>query len=332
MKIKHLGENGKSTMILITGGLGYLGARISEHLLKSGYDIRLSTSRKDVHVPPKLAGADVAEMDLTDAGSLKAACSGVDSIIHLAAMNAQTCAGDPEQALIINGLGTLKLLRAATEQGVNNFIYFSTAHVYGAPLVGHISEASLPRPVHPYSITHRVAEDYVFEYCQREEINGAVLRLSNAVGSPISKDADCWMLVVNDIARQIINDKVISLRSAGNTLRDFVPIDDVCRAISFLLDGSVYNSTCETFNIGGGRALTLRELAELMAERSTVVLGYMPEIRFLEGDMPSKQGSSTLEYSVDKIKHAGCCFQHDLVCEIDQLLINCKRWYVNDDV
>jgi UDP-glucose 4-epimerase len=84
-------------------------------------------------------------MDLTNDREVRAACEGMDTIIHLAALNEHESLADPMGALLVNGAGTLKLLEAAIAEGVRRVIYFSTAHVYGSPLIGRITEATVPR-------------------------------------------------------------------------------------------------------------------------------------------------------------------------------------------
>ena len=192
-------------MVLITGGSGYLGGRIAVHLESLGYQVRIGKSVEN--------DSNGFPLDLTDEHSINSACEGVSSIIHLAAMNAQSCDNNPEKALLINGLGTLKLLKSAKKNKVSKFLYFSTAHVYRSPLIGKISEDLLPRPKHPYSITHRVAEDYVIGGVDQKRLSASVFRLTNAVGSPITPKANCWTLVVNDFCRQVVTSNSIKVYS-----------------------------------------------------------------------------------------------------------------------
>ena len=312
-------------MILITGGLGYLGSRIAEYLLKSGYKIKLATSRTDPKIPIELSNCEIVTIDLLDIESLKKSCENVSTIIHLAALNTQACAKDPEQALLINGLGTLKLLKAASKIGVSKFIYFSTAHVYGAPLEGNISENSLTNPLHPYSITHRLAEDYLNEYSQSGKMSGVTFRLSNAFGAPILKDSDCWMLVANDLTKQVVTDNVMQIRSNIRIQRDFVPITDVCKAVEFILKSSLLKNY-DVFNVGSGYTMTLEDMAVLIADRSDKVLGIKPEIKF-SGKGCLLEKYRKLHYSTKKLLNLGCVFENNINHEIDNLLLSCIRWY-----
>ena len=295
--------------VLVTGGTGYLGGRIVEYLTKKG--IYVSVCSRDVFVSDE---------------SLDAACHNITAIIHLAAMNAQECAKAPE-ALMVNGLNSLRLLNAAKRMGVSKFIYFSTAHVYGSPLVAELDEKSLPRPMHHYSITHRVAEDYVLEASARGEIFGVVFRLTNAVGSPVSQDANCWMLVVNDLCRQAVVDKKMVLLSDQSVLRDYLPISSVTAAIFFMLGQSIKNnSSGEIYNLSSGATLTLRDITDLIVDRTIEVLGFRPEVDFSSKRERENGGVEQFVVLNSKLKVAGFNIETDIENEIDQLLLNCRNW------
>jgi len=140
-------------MILITGGLGYLGGRIAKYLLNSGERVRVASRRSATKFElEKLNDCEFVAINLLDRDSLEAACHGVKSIVHLGAMNAKDSEERPDEALMVNGLGSLKLIESAIKKNVKNFLYFSTVHIYGFPLKGVISESTVPRPLHPYSI------------------------------------------------------------------------------------------------------------------------------------------------------------------------------------
>jgi len=302
-------------MVLITGGSGYLGGRIAVHLERLGYQVRIGKSVEN--------DSNGFPIDLTDDHSINIACEGVSSIIHLAAMNAQSCDNNPEKALLINGLGTLKLLKSAKKNKVSKFLYFSTAHVYRSPLIGKISEELLPRPLHPYSITHRVAEDYVIGDVYQQRLSASVFRLTNAVGSPITPQVNCWTLVVNDFCRQVVTSNSIKVYSNKFLQRDFIPISSICSVVSSSLDSNVLDG--EIVNLSSGVAITLQSLAIMIADRSEVVLGFKPRISFLGSS--TEVGTSELIISNSKLSNLGFKVDSNLSDEIDQLLLNCNKWF-----
>jgi UDP-glucose 4-epimerase len=310
-------------MVLISGGLGYLGGRIAKYLLDSGFQVRIGSSRSHPDVPSDLLSCEIVICDLSDKRSLENACKNVSSIIHLASLNAQECDHDPEAALLINGLGTLNLLNAAKKMGVTKFVYFSTAHVYGSPLQGIIDENSTPRPIHDYAITHRLAEDYVLQANSNKDITGSILRLTNSVGSPLNSKANCWMLVVNDLCKQTVLNQSMELHSDELVQRDFIPISTVCSTVVDVLTSDVLDG--EIANISSSVVLTLRELTNLIADRSEVVLGFRPNINFKR--LPKGKPLELLFILNSKLKSSGCIIDTDLSYEIDQLLLNCNQWF-----
>ena len=311
-------------MILITGGLGYLGVRIATSLVNLGREVKLATSRYDPPVPAELSSCECVRIDFNDIGLLEKACDGVDVIIHLAALNALTSQKDPEAALDVNGLGTLKLLRIAERLPVKKFIYMSTVHVYGSPLQGIIDENCLPRPIHPYSITHRLAEDYTLEANARGHISGVIFRLSNAVGSPSSMIDEAWNLVVNDLCKQVVVNANMQLTSSRYTSRDFLPISSVTDAII----NSLNNKKChgEIFNLSSGVSLTLDELSKVISNRFKQLFDIEPGIHFSDTEVYEAQNKDLL-ISNRKIKDIGVEIKSDISDEVDKILINCKSWF-----
>lgn len=307
--------------VLITGGFGYLGSRIAVALAnEAGYKIRLG-SRKPQLPPPWLLAAETATMDLLDAASLSAALKDVQIVVHLAAMNEQECQLDPEKALLVNGLGTLKLLTAAKDAGVQRFIYLSTAHVYGAPLSGHITEKTLPRPINPYAISHHVAEDFVLKAHDKQELMGIVLRLSNSFGAPRHPSVDRWaILVVNDLCRQVIQTGEMVLRSSGLQQRNFIPLDDVERALQHVLSWDQKRCGDGLYNLGGDFSLSIWELTQRIAARCRIVLGITPTTSRLPPDPLEEQKVVDLVYDSSKIKQTGLRLSSRIDEAIDETL------------
>lgn len=309
------------TRILITGAFGYVGGRVGRYLVEQGYILRLG-SREATRQPPKWLGSgDIVATNFDNDASLEAACQGVDCVIHLANTNESVSRTDPELALRVNGGGTIKLLRAASVAGVKRVIYFSTAHIYGAPLQGVISEETLPRPRHPYAITHRVAEDFVLAANGGDKLKGFVLRLSNSFGAP-ELGAD-WVLLVNDLCRQAATQKKLVLRSAGLQRRDFVTLADVGRAVRHFIELPWERCGDGLFNLGGENPMRILDVAERVAGRCEAVLGFKPEV---QRPAPSTgENDSPLDYRIGKLKATGFTLSSNIDEEIDATLMFCHQ-------
>lgn len=316
-----------SDTVLITGGLGYVGGRVARFLAEhSDYRLKLGTRDADQVSPSWLRQGEITALDLLDDASLKNACKGVRHVVHFAALNEIDSAADPARALTVNGQGSLKLLQAAIAAGVERFIYFSTAHVYGAPLAGTLTEETLPRPQHPYAITHRTAEDFVLAARDKGEIQGIVLRLSNGFGAPERADVNRWTLLANDLCRQAVTTGKLVLRSSGVQLRDFVTLHDVARAVEHMLALAPEKCADGLFNIGGESPMPIIEVAERIASRCEQVLGVRPAIE-RPAPLPG-ESSLPLDYRIDKLKATGFELQAKIDEEIDATLELCRNAFV----
>lgn len=311
-----------SGTILITGGLGYVGGRIACHLLGLGHRLVLLGRRSSAGAPAWAKSARVISANLMDRNvDLAAHLAGVDTVIHLAALNEIDCDRDPLAALDVNGMASLRLLRAAEVAKVRRFIYFSTAHVYGAPLVGHLDETCLARPRHPYAISHRVTEDFVLAAHDSKAIQGLVLRLSNGTGVPADHGTERWTLLSNDLCRQAVRDRRMVLRSSGLQPRDFIGLGEVARAVAYLLDAPDWGDGL--YNLGLGRSTLVWDMAQLIAQCCQTVLNFEPVI-----DRPQPAAGERavhLEYAVGKLSGLGFSARDTLVDEINATLRLCAE-------
>ncbi len=144
--------------ILITGSFGFLGGRIAQYFGQlNEYELILGTT-KNFELPDYIRFGKVILIDWNSQASMEAACENVEYVIHCAGMNAQDATKDPQKAFEFNGHVTGRLMDAAIKNHSFKFIYFSTAHVYGNPLVGNVSEASPLTNEHPYAQSNLAGE------------------------------------------------------------------------------------------------------------------------------------------------------------------------------
>lgn len=308
--------------VLLTGGLGYVGGRLALALSDAGYIVHCGTRCSRLSAPVWFPNLHMVHLDWESMDSLTQVCQGVDCVIHLAAMNEVESTSDPVGALKMNGLASLRLLEAAKVTGVRRFIYFSTAHVYGAPLQGDIDETKLPRPVHPYAITHKVAEDFVLAAHDRKLIEGVVIRLSNGFGAPVTPDVDRWTLLVNDLCRQAATNGELRLNSSGTQLRDFITLGDVGRAVNHLLQLDTDQVADGLFNLGGGKAVSILEMTERIAARWQALTGCEIAIARPVGDSAPPP---LLNYRCDKLAATGFTLTSEVNREIDDTLKLCLK-------
>jgi UDP-glucose 4-epimerase len=310
--------------ILITGGFGFVGSRLAVHLAQVGHEIILGT-RHSTASPEWLPQAEVAKISWDDEVALERNCAGIDVIIHAAGMNAQDCAVDPVAALAFNGLATARLVAVASQVRLKKFIYLSTAHVYASPLVGIITEETCPRNLHPYATSHLAGEQAVLSAHSRGELQGIVLRLSNAFGTPMHKYANCWMLLVNDLCKQAIETRKLVLHTSGLQHRDFIGLTEVCCVAEKLVDSDQLEQT-NVFNVGAGVSQSVLEMAKLIQQRCTEVLGFTPELQHKQSGVDEQY--TALIYRSDNLNTFGISWKSQTnTVEIDNLLLCCQSTF-----
>ena len=311
--------------ILIIGGFGFIGGRLAVQLAQAGHHIVLGT-RSSQKAPDWLPEAAVTQIQWDANVALEASCKNIDVVIQAAGMNAQDCAADPVAGLAFNGVSTSRCLASAIRAGVKRFVYLSTAHVYASPLSGTITEETCPHNLHPYATSHLAGEHAVLGANQREQIQGIVLRLSNTFGAPIHKDANCWMLLINDLCRQAVQTRQLVLQSNGLQHRDFIALGDVCRVVERLADAHGESMRCSIFNVGAGVSHSVLAMAQLIQQRCLSVLGFEPELRRAQGR--DDQHPLKLTYRADNLAALGINFDSsDNVAEIDSLLRYCQSTF-----
>jgi UDP-glucose 4-epimerase len=312
--------------ILITGGFGFVGGRLAVHLAHAGHQVVLG-SRNTISSPAWLPQAEVAQIEWDDGRALEHSCNGVDVVIQAAGMNAQDCAADPVAALAFNGVATARLVAAASRAGVQRLIYLSTAHVYTSPLVGIITEDTCPRNLHPYATSHLAGEHAVLRASQLGQIQGIVLRLSNAFGAPVHKDVNCWMLLVNDLCKQAVQTCKLVLQSSGLQQRDFVGMTKVCRVAEYL--AVCYGASMQPgiFNVGTGVTQSVFAMAQLIQQRCAQVLGFEPALQRVQGEVDEQH--PMLTYRADNLAALGINSNGlDNWAEIDSLLRFCQSTFI----
>jgi UDP-glucose 4-epimerase len=325
--------------ILVTGGFGYLGSHIADHLDALGHEVTILGRRDHPQTGAWRERFDFLGADVSSARETADVCRGMDAVVHCAALSAAESEADPSAALLVTGHGTRNVLASAAAHCVARFVYLSTFHVYGPP-PELITEQTPPRPSSDYALTHLMGETYCRQFAQTAGVPAAVLRLSNGYGAPLFAWADCWTLAANDFCRRAVLDGEIVLKTAGKQSRDFVAIPDIVQAVDLMLGTRPVDSTDtgvpadeanvetaarsagaadrvwrpgDTYNIGGGAPISIRDLAELTAQAFKEESGREVAVRFAAGAAETEPARD-FQYSIARAEALGywpCAFMKD---------------------
>lgn len=245
--------------ILITGGLGNLGAWLTRHFCEKNWFVSvLGTSFKPI-LPNYIF--DFIQCDITDIEQCKFVLQSkkFDVVIHAASFNDTFLKDYALKSLQINTLGTRNILESIDKTSLRNFIYISTFHVYGNA-IGEITEFTPTAPKHDYASTHLFGEIYVEQFNKTNNLPYTIIRLTNSYGCPIEINSNKWYLVLNDLAKMAVEKEQIVLKSNGNPSRDFIWMGDVCGVFEKL--SGLTTAPNSVFNLSGETSYTMLEIAE----------------------------------------------------------------------
>ena len=308
--------------ILITGGTGFVGGRIARSLSATHTVILSSRKNPDNNILlAHGASSGIIHKKLLDTTTFP---GDIDTVIHMAALNEWDCVSNPSEAIRVNIDETRIILENAIRHGVKEFIYFSTAHAYGQ-LTGHVTEERLPMPVHPYAITHRAAEDYVNAAGTQKKINTVCLRLSNSFGAPVLPTVNRWTLLANDLAKQAIEKKQLTLLSNGCQYRDFICLSDVTAVISGMISNGISILKHPMYNLGSGQSMRVIDMANLIESVHKELYNQNLPLLLPEGAKPTTEPG--LQFDISQLESEGFKMKNDFRAEIKSLLEFCREHF-----
>ena len=251
--------------ILITGGSGYIGSRLSLYLSQRGFDIIPLCNSK---IPGNRDWVQsmhlILQGDLRDQATLiKIEAVRPDAMIHLVSLDHNQSGINLQETLQVNVQSTWELLSLSASIGLEKFIYFSTTQVYGQTCESVVTENTKLQPSNAYGLTHKMSEDIVDFYKRSKNLDAVSIRLSNSYGEPVFHDANCWSLVVNDLCKSAFLHKKIVLNSDGLVTRDFIHYSTICSTIEQLLNTEIISKN-NAINLSAGVSISLLSLALLV--------------------------------------------------------------------
>jgi nucleoside-diphosphate-sugar epimerase len=250
--------------MIVTGGNGYLGAHLCLFLQKSGFQPIALCRNPTEKIREKLARIPIVEGDLNDKNTLeKIQNLDIEAIVHTVSLDHRQSESWPiETVNQTNVLITWELLELAAKMKLKKFIYFSTVQVLGQLPNTIIDESTEAKPLNRYGLTHLLSENLLNFYDQKYDLNCINLRLSNGYGSPVFEENNCWWLVINDLCRMAFEQEKIVLQSDGTPLRDFIHVQDIAQAVSFLLKQE--QKLPSLFQLSSGKTYNLLEIAHII--------------------------------------------------------------------
>jgi UDP-glucose 4-epimerase len=250
--------------IAITGGRGFIGSHLVDHLASKGYspiiidNLSNSTSSSwKGFTRHRFYEADIRDKDIMKKIFEK---ENIDTCIHLAALiSVVDSVRDPVPTLDVNINGTVSVLQACASNRVNNFVLASTGAIYGEPKTLPIRENDAVSPMSPYGASKISAEMIADSYMNCSKIKNATsLRFFNVYGE---RQSDAYAGVIKIFAERLSTGLPPVIRGDGEQTRDFVFVGDIVRAICLAAENETVNGS---FNIATGTNITINKLAKVM--------------------------------------------------------------------
>lgn len=282
----------------MTGGAGFIGSHIVDYLVSNGSEVVVlddfsSGNLANLQLHPKSKKLRMIKADINDARAVKRAMRDVEIVFHEAAITSvQRSISEPEFTNHVNVDGTENMLRCCVDSNVHQFVFASSAAVYGEPQVLPIAEDSLTLPISPYGFSKLKGESLCLRVNKENGLKTTILRNFNVYG-PRSLAGD-YSGVISKFANRVMNGKSPIIYGDGKQTRDFIYVEDVVRANILAL--SNYDSNSKIFNLASGVQVTIKSLAEvighvLLGKSSNLSVEYQDEKR---GDIRKSYADITL--------------------------------------
>jgi UDP-glucose 4-epimerase len=261
--------------ILVTGGAGYIGSHVVKVLGQRGYEILVYDNLSTGHEWAVLYGR-LVKGDLSDKVFLDKIIKefNPDAIMHFAAfIQVEESVIEPLKYYRNNTVNTLNLLEIMQKNWIKNFIFSSTASVYGIPEKIPVDEDTPINPINPYGSSKAAVEWILNDLSQASDFNYISLRYFNVAGAdPVGRIGQAYKEATHLITRALKTAKGIFDKlqifgtdyptTDGTCIRDYIHVDDLAMAHLITLDYLLDKGKSNVFNCGYGYGYSVKEVVE----------------------------------------------------------------------
>lgn len=257
----------KGLKAVVTGGAGFIGSHLAESLVNSGYYVTIIddfSTGKIINLESILENnkIELIEGTITDLSFLRKLFNGVNYVFHQAAV--VSIAHSVENPLLsheVNATGSLNVLLAARDCGVNKVVCASSAAVYGDVTTSPQKEDVILNPRSPYAVTKQIMEQYCLVFNQLYKLPTVCLRYFNIYGPRQDPDSE-YAPVIPKFIQSILGGRPPVIFGDGEQSRDFVYVLD---AVSANLLAAESDAT-GIYNIATGKSISINHLAKLILQ------------------------------------------------------------------
>jgi len=250
--------------LIVTGGAGFIGSHLVKYLVKEGHDISVIdnlTRGKMEYLKEVEKEIDFFKLDITNFEDIRNVLKQTDGVFHEAAFTSvPESFTKVEEYRRVNIDGTENIFKLAKKYGFK-VVYASSSSIYGNTTIIPISEDFERKPINPYGIT-KLEDEYLTEKFSKLGTQIIGLRYFNVYGKG---QTPSYAGVITKFLENIKNEKPPIIFGDGSQVRDFIFIDDVCRANLSAMKSDVKTGF---FNIGTGIATSIKNLADLIIRLS----------------------------------------------------------------
>jgi len=285
-------------VILIVGGAGYIGSHINKELNKQGYETvifdNLSSGRKELVKWGTFFKGDLGNIKNIEDVFKKYQ---IEAVFHFAAFKVMNeSIYDPQKYYKNNVVNTLNLLNVMRENGVNKFIFSSSAAVFGKPQYLPIDEKHTTKPTSPYGETKLMVEHIMRDYDKAYGMKYISLRYFNACGADLDTEIGEWPVSSTNLISLVL-DTAIGIREDikvfgddydtpdGTCIRDYIHVIDLAEAHILALRKLLDEGESDLFNLGNGDGFSVKEVIAI-AKKVTGVDFKVTTVGRREGDLP----------------------------------------------
>ncbi len=303
---------------VVTGGAGFIGSHLVEHLLSENHEVSVidnfSTGLRE-NIQPFLNRITLHEIDLRDADAVKRALEGTEYVLHQGALpSVPRSVKNPLESHENNATGTLNVLTAAKDVGVKRLVYASSSSIYGNCREKKKHEKLIPQPISPYGVAKTSGEFYCKAFYETYGLETVSLRYFNVFGPRQNPDSP-YTGVMAIFIPLMLQDREPTIYGDGSSTRDFTYIKNNVHANWLAVTGN--EGAGEAVNIACGESQSVLEVVHTINR----ILGKSIEPKFA----PPRPGD--IRHSCAEVEKAKSVLNFKPLVSFEDGVAETVEWY-----